>query len=127
MLMIVSPPKALASLDSLFHLAIVPSHCVHCYLSSAAARHLASLWKVPPCVLYVSSRHFCLFKPFSAHETIFGLVLKGNDFVVESVWNLDVKCEVQMCLCTFAGDEKKNQTILSSTVFTIAKYMMLLE
>ena len=56
--------------------------------------------------------------PFSAHEIIFGLVFKENDSVVKSVRNLDVKCEVQMCPCTFADDAKKNQPILSSTVFT---------
>ena len=35
---------------------------------------------------------------FSAQESIFGLVLKKNDYVVKSMRNLDVKCEVQMCL-----------------------------
>ena len=32
--------------------------------------------------------------PFSAHETIFGLVLKKNDSDVKSMRNLNVKCEV---------------------------------
>ena len=39
--------------------------------------------------------------PLTAHKTIFGLVLKENDSFVRSVRNLDVKCEVQMCPCTF--------------------------
>ena len=32
--------------------------------------------------------------PFSAHKTIFGLVLKENASIVKSVRNLDAKCEV---------------------------------
>ena len=32
--------------------------------------------------------------PFSAYESMFGLVLKENDFIVKSMRNLDVKCEV---------------------------------
>ena len=35
----------------------------------------------------------------SAHETIFGLVLKENEVVVNSMRNLDVKCEVQLLSC----------------------------
>ena len=52
--------------------------------------------------------------PFSVHETIFGLVRKKNNSLVKSVRNLDVKC-------------KKNQTIPSSIVFTMAKYIVPLE
>ena len=44
-----------------------------------------------------------LLSPFSAHETISGLVLKENHSVVKSVRNLDAKCEVQMCPCTFCS------------------------
>ena len=63
----------------------------------------------------------------NAHKTIFGLALKEYHSLVKSVRNLDAKCEVQMCPCTFCSGCKKNQTILSSTVFTVATYMVPLE
>ena len=37
--------------------------------------------------------------------------------------NVKFKC----ALALFAGDAKRNQTILSSTIFTMAKYMVPLE
>ena len=43
----------------------------------------------------------------NVHKTIFGYVLKENDSVVKSVRNLDVKCEVQMCLVLFVDDANK--------------------
>ena len=36
----------------------------------------------------------CSIQPFSVHETIFGLVLKENHFVLKSMRNLDAKHEV---------------------------------
>ena len=55
------------------------------------------------------------------------LVMKENASVVESVRNLDAKCEVQGSACTFCNRFKKNQTILNSIVFIMAQHMVPLE
>ena len=65
-----------------------------------------------------------VLNPLAPMVPLSGLVLKENASVVKSVRNLDAKCVVQGSTCTFCSSCKKNQMILSSTVFIMAQYMV---
>ena len=44
-----------------------------------------------------------MFNPLEPRVPLSSLVLKEYASVVKSVRNLDVKCEIQMCACTFCS------------------------
>ena len=77
-------------------------------------------------VKFIVYNIFLSVNPLAPMVLLSGLVLKENASVVGSMKNLDAKCEVQGSLALFAPNAK-NQTILSSIVFTMAQYTVPLE